>query len=625
MRIRAKSIVICLIVLMALFASIQIPVLGQSLPTMIEAYGTVKYNGDPIDGAVVVGQADYAWHNNSIYDDDGNTIWEWDGVWNHSSYSFGPTTSYTAQDGSIGFYDLTVPVDPDHTTGSDWDLTFTVTWNVTATYNNQSKTSQTITTNGGGGFNNKLLNLNIVGPVISGPAPVANFTAAPLSGIVPLLVTFTDTSTGSPTAWNWSFGDNSANVTTQNASYTYNIPGTYTAILTATNNNGSSSTSQTLSVTAAPVPVVASFTASQTSGNAPLTVTFTDTSSGSPTAWQWNFGDGANNVTDQNTSHTYEAAGTYTAVLTATKGSESSSFARTITVSAPLTLPAVTSVSPLSGATNVTTSTAITATFNVDINASTLTSGFTIKDSGNNAVAGAVSYNASSKTATFTPQASLANNKTYTATIAGITDTSGNAMASPYAWSFTTAAAVITTTPVDVTTHATLSGGQATVEVTARVNKTLGSSPLNVTVSDPSQAAINATNQWLAENGKAINATPLAMITVVKNGFNNSDIVPGTAKIIITMAKPANFSTSTAYYAIRQADDGSYETLTANIIGTTSTTITFEIDSPNGFCTFLLTSVKSTGSTSPCASMFVLPLLVTGVIGLSVIRKRRNS
>jgi hypothetical protein len=41
---------------------------------------------------------------------------------------------------------------------------------------------------------------------------------------------------------------------------------------------------------------VASFTSNVTVGNAPLTVQFADTSSNSPTAWNWSFGDYADNV-----------------------------------------------------------------------------------------------------------------------------------------------------------------------------------------------------------------------------------------------------------------------------------------------------------------------------------------
>lgn len=47
---------------------------------------------------------------------------------------------------------------------------------------------------------------------------------------------------------------------------------------------------------------------------APLTVTFADQSTGSPTAWTWDFGDGASDGT-QNPTHTYTTPGTYTVTL----------------------------------------------------------------------------------------------------------------------------------------------------------------------------------------------------------------------------------------------------------------------------------------------------------------------
>src|SRR5262249_43284357 len=49
------------------------------------------------------------------------------------------------------------------------------------------------------------------------------------------------------------------------------------------------------------------------------------------------------------------------------------------------------------------------------------------------------SYNASTFTITITPTSPLAVNTTYTATVSGVKDTAGNAMASPVSWSFTTA------------------------------------------------------------------------------------------------------------------------------------------------------------------------------------------
>ncbi len=55
-------------------------------------------------------------------------------------------------------------------------------------------------------------------------------------------------------------------------------------------------------------------TALRRSGEAPLNVTFTDASKNG-TAWAWQFGDGATS-SDQNTSHTYTAPGTYQVNLT---------------------------------------------------------------------------------------------------------------------------------------------------------------------------------------------------------------------------------------------------------------------------------------------------------------------
>jgi PKD repeat protein len=100
---------------------------------------------------------------------------------------------------------------------------------------------------------------------------------------------------------------------------------------------------------ASPALPEAAFTADVTSGTAPLTVDFTDQSTGSPTSWSWDFGDNST-ATEQNVSHTYTAAGTYTVKLMVTNAGGSDSETKTdyIVVSPKETLdttsPAIDSV-----------------------------------------------------------------------------------------------------------------------------------------------------------------------------------------------------------------------------------------------------------------------------------------
>lgn len=69
---------------------------------------------------------------------------------------------------------------------------------------------------------------------------VAGFSGTPTSGTAPLSVQFTDSSTGTPTAWNWDFGDgNTTSHTLQNPAHLYTAAGSYSVNLTVTNADGS--------------------------------------------------------------------------------------------------------------------------------------------------------------------------------------------------------------------------------------------------------------------------------------------------------------------------------------------------------------------------------------------------
>ncbi len=64
-------------------------------------------------------------------------------------------------------------------------------------------------------------------------------------------------------------------------------------------------------------PPIAGFTTNATSGPVPLSIRFTDTSTENPSSWQWNFGDGPDNSTEENPVHVFDANGLYSVTLTA--------------------------------------------------------------------------------------------------------------------------------------------------------------------------------------------------------------------------------------------------------------------------------------------------------------------
>ncbi len=88
-------------------------------------------------------------------------------------------------------------------------------------------------------------------------APEAAFEVDIDSGLAPLLVSFTDTSTAGSaaiTSWSWNFGDGNTS-TSQNPAHTYADAGTYTVSLTVTTSVGSDTVTETdfISVEAPPV------------------------------------------------------------------------------------------------------------------------------------------------------------------------------------------------------------------------------------------------------------------------------------------------------------------------------------------------------------------------------------
>jgi hypothetical protein len=89
--------------------------------------------------------------------------------------------------------------------------------------------------------------------------PVANFSANPTSGPAPLVVQFTDGSSGVITGWDWTFGDGGSS-NEKNPVHTYGQIGTYTVTLQVTGPGGNDTKTTVSYITAVePTPVVSSF------------------------------------------------------------------------------------------------------------------------------------------------------------------------------------------------------------------------------------------------------------------------------------------------------------------------------------------------------------------------------
>lgn len=112
----------------------------------------------------------------------------------------------------------------------------------------------------------------------------------------------------------------------------------------------------------------------------------------------------------------------------------------------PLSPPVVVSTVPAANANGVAVNTTVSLTFNQPISDKPFD--FEMKSS-SGVVPGAGSYNAVTKTITFTPLAPLANGTLYSVTIGGVESMTGGKMSVPFTFSFTTVAA--DTTPPTVT------------------------------------------------------------------------------------------------------------------------------------------------------------------------------
>jgi len=144
-------------------------------------------------------------------------------------------------------------------------------------------------------------------------APVAGFThdLTDNTGSVPVSVSFTDASTGTITSSEWDFGDRATSTDTD-PDHTYSRPGYYLAKRIVRNADWEDTLTQLFYIR--PKAPTVRIHADVISGPAPLTVIFTPVIIGPYLRLEWDFGDDTTSV-ENNPSHTYTTAGTYTVTL----------------------------------------------------------------------------------------------------------------------------------------------------------------------------------------------------------------------------------------------------------------------------------------------------------------------
>jgi ice-binding like protein/Big-like domain-containing protein len=136
--------------------------------------------------------------------------------------------------------------------------------------------------------------------------------------------------------------------------------------------------------------------------------------------------------------------------------------------------PTVISTVAEDGATEVALSTSLSATFSKHMNPSTITSLTFTVNQGSNTVAGSVTLDGATNTATFLPATPLGADLVYTATITtGTSDADGLVLATDYIWSFSTVATnspprVVFTSPSNLATNLSVN-----VQPTATFNKAM--------------------------------------------------------------------------------------------------------------------------------------------------------
>jgi glucose/arabinose dehydrogenase len=212
------------------------------------------------------------------------------------------------------------------------------------------------------------------------------------------------------------------------------------------------------------------------------------------------------------------------------------------------TPPSLTARSPSPGATNVATTSNVTATFSEPVDPATIS--FTLENSSGQTVAASTSYDAGTRIATLDPASNLNPNATYTARMSGAEDLAGNTMAA-VSWSFTTATA--DTTPPTVTARAPSPGATGvarTTNATATFSEAVDPGTIAFTLENSSGQTVGASTSYNASTRTVTldpSATLLANHTYTARLSGAKDLAGNTMAAVTWSFTTADVSSSTTY------------------------------------------------------------------------------
>lgn len=332
---------------------------------LVMSNGTTVYNrydfflNSPVNGEFFNNQLDWyraigLFHSEPIYDqftymqnvsfDGVNVVGnQWDYYRTIGSVTPGGVTpstvaNFTVDDATAIVGQVLTFTDTSTNTPDGWTYSFGETasaisnlQNPTFSYSGTGSFTVSLTasnTEGGSGGTDNETKVNFIEV---GVLPIVEFILAPDPACTGEVVSFTSSATASSPTFAWDFNDG-ATASTANATHSYSATGSFIIGLTATDNFGSDFFTQSITVNTTPS---GSFTSSTQSTTVDTVITFTDTSTETPTAWDWNFADGATSSL-QNPTHSYSATGSFIVGMTPSNACGDGTFATaSIEVTAP--------------------------------------------------------------------------------------------------------------------------------------------------------------------------------------------------------------------------------------------------------------------------------------------------